>query len=63
MSYAHNRRKKKDKQFSKKLAYNFGEFCKLRGITNWSLLPKKEYDQLWSYWISYRDFYKIKERN
>ena len=44
------------------MAYNFGEFCAMRDITNWAMLPKEEYDQLWSYWISYKNFYNISEK-
>jgi len=63
MSHSYNKRKKAKHKFNHKMAYNFGEFCAMRDITNWAMLPKEEYDQLWSYWISYKNFYNISEKN
>ena len=59
MSYAHNRKKKNQKQFESKLCKTFEEFCESRNRPNPIAMSKEQYNQEMYLWLSYKKFYEM----
>ena len=59
MSYAHNRKKKNQRQFASKICKTFEEFCETRQRPNPITMTKEQYDQEMYLWLNYKKFYDL----